>query len=128
MTALACSGRVLRLLEHCRVRQSIELESVPTILHVPKGTDDRIICGMADGRVALFQINPFANNFTKETLLKNVENSNAVTAIDTYDVTGDGKMELIIGRRDGTIQVFSLPNDDNMLDADARLIFNEVNK
>lgn len=126
ITALACSGRVLRLLEHCRVRQSIELESVPTILHVPRGNGDRIICGMADGRAVVFKIGHFANNFTQEVLINATENSSAITAIDTYDLTGDGRVELIIGRRDGAVQVFSLPTDDNVFDVEIRQIYNEV--
>lgn len=123
---MACSGRVLRLLEHCRVRQSIELKSVPTILHVPAGKSDRIFCGMSDGRIVAVKIGSFGNNFTQEMVIDNEECSIAVTAIDTYDLTDDGKFELIIGRRDGTVQVFSLPTEDNMFDVEIRQIYSEV--
>lgn len=123
---LACSGRVLRLLEHCRVRQSIELASVPTILHVPRGNSDRILCGMADGRIVAFKIGHFANDFTQEVVLKNNDNVTAITAIDIYDLTGDGKAELIVGRRDGTIQIFSLPTEGNEFDVEIRQIYNKV--
>lgn len=59
ITVLACSGRVLRLLEHCRVRKLIELDSIPTVLYVPKNViGDKILVGFSDGRVALFRINP----------------------------------------------------------------------
>lgn len=59
ITVLACSGRVLRLLEHCRVRKLVELESIPTVLHVPKNAvGNKILVGFSDGRVALFRINP----------------------------------------------------------------------
>lgn len=125
ITALACSGRVIRLLEHCRVRQSIELQSVPTVLHVPLGFSNRILCGMADGRVVLFKIGVPANSFSEEVLVKEGD-ANAVTAIDTYDLTGDGKAELIVGRRDGTVQVYTMPTDDNVFDTEIRQIFNEV--
>lgn len=81
---------------------------------------------MADGTVVAFKIGHFANNFTQEVLLKNKENWTAITAIDTYDLTGDGKVELIIGRRDGSVQVFSLPTEDNIFDAEIRQIYNEV--
>lgn len=126
MTILACSGRVLRVLEHCRVRQSIELESVPTILHLPKGYNDRLICGMTDGRVVLFRVGNFVSNFTEETLVEANESSSAVTAIDAFDLTGDGKIELIVGRRNGTIQVYSLPSEENAFDLSVRQIYNEV--
>lgn len=61
IAVLACSGRVLRLLEHCRVRQTVELDSVPTVLYVPgKSFGDRLLCGYADGKVTLIRINHFA--------------------------------------------------------------------
>lgn len=113
-------------MEHCRVRQSIELESVPTILHVPNENGDKLLCGMADGRVILLKIGHFANSVQEEVLINNLDNTNAVTAIDTFDLTGDGKEELLIGRRDGTIQVFSLPSEDNIFDVEIRQIYNEV--
>lgn len=37
----------------------IELESIPTVLHVPKNTlGNKLIVGFSDGRVILFRINP----------------------------------------------------------------------
>lgn len=126
VTILACSGRVIRVLEHCRVRQTIELESVPTVLHIPRGYNDRFICGMTDGRVISFKIENFVNSFTEETLIDQNENSSAVTTIDAYDLTGDGKLELIVGRRDGTVQVFSLPSEENAFDLNVRQIYSQV--
>lgn len=128
MTVLACSGRVLRIVEHCRVRQSIELESVPTVLHIPRGYSDRFICGMTDGRVILFRVGNFVSHFTEETLVEPNENLAAVTTMDVYDLTGDGKVELIVGRRDGSIQVYSLPAEENAFDLSVRQIYNEVNQ
>lgn len=125
---LACSGRVLRIVEHCRVRQSIELESVPTVLHIPRGYSDRFICGMTDGRVILFRVGNFVSHFTEETLVEPNENLAAVTTMDVYDLTGDGKVELMVGRRDGSIQVYSLPAEENAFDLSVRQIYNEVNQ
>ena len=40
------------------MRQLVEVESVPTVLHVPKNTvGDKLLVGFADGRVILFRIN-----------------------------------------------------------------------
>lgn len=128
ITVLACSGRVLRVLEHCRVRQSIELESVPTVLHIPKGYNDRLVCGMTDGRIVLFRVGNFVSSFTEEVLVESSENSSAVTTIDAFDLTGDGKVELIVGRRDGSVQIYSLPSEENSFDLSVRQIFNEVSR
>lgn len=47
------------MLEHCRVRKMIELESIPTVLHVPKNAlGNKLIVGFSDGRVILFRFNP----------------------------------------------------------------------
>lgn len=109
------------------MRQSIELESVPTILHVPHGYSDRLICGMADGRIVQLKITHLANDVKEEVLVNDPDNTNAVTAIDTYDLSGEGRIELIFGRRDGTVQVYSLPNEENIFDVENRMIYNEVN-
>lgn len=110
------------------MRQSIELGSVPTVVHVPQGPGDKLICGMADGRVVMLKITHYANDVKEETLVNDLENTNAVTAIDTYDLTGDGKIELILGRRDGSVQVYSLPSEDNVFDVETRLIYSEVGR
>lgn len=43
----------------------------------------------------------------QEILIAAKDNLSAVTCLDTFDLYGDGKDELIVGRRDGTIQVFT---------------------
>lgn len=127
VTILGCSGRVLRILEHCRVRQSVELESVPTVLHVPRSCNDRLFCGMTNGRVVLIRAGPSVGTFNQEMIIKQNEESSAITTIDAFDLTGDNKLELIVGRRDGTIEVFILPGDENSFDATVQKIYSQVN-
>lgn len=38
------------------MRQTIELDSVPTVLHVPQGLGDKLICGFADGKIIMYRI------------------------------------------------------------------------
>lgn len=108
------------------MRQSIELQSVPTVLHVSHANEDRLICGMADGKVVEFRIEQSTMNFTSKILVQSQEGSSAITAINTFDLTGDGKAELIVGRRDGTVQVYNIPTDENLFDVETREIFSEV--
>lgn len=51
--------------------------------------------------------------------------TSAITCIDTYDLTGEGNENLLIGRRDGSVQVFSLPAEDEV-DLEPREIYREV--
>lgn len=52
----------------------------------------------------------------QEILIETKENVSAVTCLDTFDLYGDGKEELIIGRRDGTVQVYSMVLENNEFD------------
>ncbi|XP_059620344.1 Bardet-Biedl syndrome 7 protein homolog [Phlebotomus argentipes] len=125
ITILACSGRVLRILEHCRVRQTIELNSVPTIMHIPKGLGDKVICGFSDGKVILYKIGHFSLEVTEEVLVEDSEHASAISCLNTFDLTGDGKEELILGRRDGVLQIFSMKSDDNEIDLESHQLFIE---
>lgn len=52
-------------------------------------------------------------------------NSSAVTSLDMFDLSGDGKEELLVGRRDGTVQVYNLPESHD-IDIENRMIYQEV--
>lgn len=94
------------------MRQSIELDCVPTVLHVPRGNGEKLLCGFTDGRVMLIRVPAFGNDIKLETLVDDKYNTSAVTCLDTYDLSDDGRDALIIGRRDGTVQVFTMNSDD----------------
>ncbi|EAA00146.3 Bardet-Biedl syndrome 7 protein-like [Anopheles arabiensis] len=128
ITVLACSGRVLRVLEHARVRQTLELDSVPTVLYVPKGIGDRILCGFSDGSVILFHLNLLSTEVKREVLVADREGEgilSAVTCLATYDLSGDGKEELIVGRRDGTLQVFAMNSDEYQFEMECTQIYRD---
>ncbi|XP_049544780.1 Bardet-Biedl syndrome 7 protein-like [Anopheles darlingi] len=135
ITVLACSGRVLRVLEHSRVRQTLELDSVPTVLYVPKGIGNRLLCGFSDGSVLLFHLNLQVTEVKREVLvsdqlLKGGSDrgdgcSSAVTCLITYDLAGDGKEELIVGYRDGTLRVFTMHSDEYQFDMECTQIYSE---
>lgn len=68
----------------------------------------------------------FALSVKQETLVNSKDNLSAVTCLDTFDLYGDGKEELIVGRRDGTIQVFTTTLDVNEFEVDnQQLLFEE---
>lgn len=115
----------MRILEHSRVRQTLELDSVPTVLHIPKGLGDRILCGFANGKVVMFHINLLVSEVKRETLVEDTDNLSAVTCLGTFDLSGDGKDELIVGRRDGTLQVFTMHTDEYEFDMECTQIYRE---
>ena len=63
----------------------------------------------------------------QETLIESKDNLSAVTCLDTFDLYGDGKEELIVGRRDGTIQVFTTMLENNEFEMDCQQLLYEEN-
>lgn len=49
-------------------------------------------------------------------LIDNSANSSSISCVDTYDMTNNGSKNLILGRQDGSIEVFII-NINDKLDA-----------
>lgn len=80
--------------------------------------------------VAIIILMQFHFMFTvkQETLIDSRDNLSAVTCLDTFDLYGDGKEELIVGRRDGTIQVFTtMMLENNEFEMDCQQLLYEEN-
>lgn len=68
----------------------------------------------------------FRTQFSYRWLVDNSAATTPVSCIDTYDMTGDGIPNLIIGRQDGSIEVFTINTTD---EAEVpSLIYNYVRK
>ena len=63
----------------------------------------------------------------QESLIESKDNLSAVTCLDTFDLYGDGKKELIVGRRDGTIQVYTTMLENNEFEMDCQQLLFEEN-
>ena len=62
----------------------------------------------------------------QEILVDATTSSSGITCLHTYDFLGDGKQELILGRRDGTVQVFTMKSELDFDDIDAQQLFCKV--
>lgn len=58
-------------------------------------------------------------------LIKGDLNASAVTALDMFDMNGEGRNDLLVGRRDGTVQVFCIPDEPEVCN-EVRQIYSEV--
>ncbi|KAJ8944863.1 hypothetical protein NQ314_009353, partial [Rhamnusium bicolor] len=120
MSLIACEGRMIRALEHARVTFSMEVESSPTVLHIYEDEDSKsILFGTIDGRVGILDVE--RSQGFERWLVSNDENSSTVSCIDSYDLSGNGTKNLIIGRQDGNIEVYQVNIHDTM--DSSRLIF-----
>ncbi|GFG34141.1 hypothetical protein Cfor_08141 [Coptotermes formosanus] len=110
---LACEDRTLRVLDRSFLLHSIEVDAVPTVLHLNGNeggeTGDEILYGTADGRVGLVRVGRTEVNH--RWILNDGKHRAGVLCMDCYDMSGDGILDLLIGRQDGTLDIFSLGDD-----------------
>ena len=59
----------------------------------------------------------------QEVLVPTKDGNSAVTCLDTYDLYGDGKEELIIGHRDGTVEVYTMLLENNEFQLECQEIY-----
>ncbi|XP_056636880.1 Bardet-Biedl syndrome 7 protein homolog [Diorhabda sublineata] len=111
ISLIACEGRMIRALEHARVTFSMEVESTPTVLHIYQGKENAVVLfGTTDGRIGVLDVETLQG--FQRWLMTNSENDSPVCAMDSYDLNGEGIKQLIIGRQDGSIEVYQVNVED----------------
>lgn len=111
---LACQDRVLRVLQDSDLLYEVEVPGPPSVMQL-YGNDggeegDEILYGTSDGRVGLVQIGRMAPSHRWE--LPNEKRNGGVLALDSYDITADGVLDLIVGRDDGLVEIYSYDESD----------------
>ncbi|CAG9766610.1 unnamed protein product [Ceutorhynchus assimilis] len=110
---IACEGRMIRVLEHARVTASMEVESSPTVLHVYEDDDSKtVLFGTIDGKIGILDVEGLQG--FRRWLISNEKNVGPILCIDSYDMTGNGAKNLILGRQDGNIEIYYVNVHDNM--------------
>ncbi|CAG9839510.1 unnamed protein product [Diabrotica balteata] len=113
---IACEGRMIRVLEHARVTVSMEVESSPTILHIYQYEEsEAVLFGTADGRVGILDVENLQG--FQRWLVTNIENNSSVCALDSYDLNGSEANQLVVGRQDGSIEVYQVNIQEPLVDS-----------
>ncbi|XP_076092911.1 BBSome complex member BBS7-like isoform X2 [Mytilus galloprovincialis] len=129
---LACQDRVLRVLQDAELLYEVEVPGPPVVLQLyGKEADhgyggicyneenrlkvpfpicygeegNEILYGTSDGRVGLVQIGRFAPSHRWE--LPNEKRNGGVLSLDNFDITADGVLDLIVGRDNGLVEIYS---------------------
>ncbi|XP_052091574.1 Bardet-Biedl syndrome 7 protein homolog isoform X3 [Mytilus californianus] len=111
---LACQDRVLRVLQDAELLYEVEVPGPPVVLQlygkeadISDGGEEgnEILYGTSDGRVGLVQIGRFAPSHRWE--LPNEKRNGGVLSLDNFDITADGVLDLIVGRDDGLVEIYS---------------------
>ncbi|KAA0709574.1 Bardet-Biedl syndrome 7 protein -like protein BBS2-like protein 1 [Triplophysa tibetana] len=111
---LACQDRVLRVLQGSNLLYDVEVSGPPTVLELHNrdgGKDgEDVLYGTADGKLGLVRITQSGPITSWE--LDNEKKKGGVLCIDTFDIVGDGVKDILVGRDDGTVEVYGLDSSN----------------
>ncbi|XP_014209143.1 Bardet-Biedl syndrome 7 protein homolog [Copidosoma floridanum] len=113
VAVLACGDCAIRVLYGTRSPAVLRLPSVPTTLtpyrEAELDSTDRVLVGTMDGKVGLLMLD--SDKSLRVSWILN-RASSEVTSMDTFELQ-DG-VDLIVGRQDGTVDVYTLPEDEDV--------------
>lgn len=111
---LACQDRVLRILQDSELLYEVEVPGPPMCLRLAENNGGEegndVLYGTSDGRVGLVQIGMLGPQHKWE--LPNEKRSGGVLSMDNFDITADGTLDLILGRDDGQVEIYSFDEAD----------------
>lgn len=104
---LACQDRLIRVLKDSQCQMEIEVSGPATALSLHQGdggpTGKDIVYGTSDGKIGLLSMDR-----SPEAPVWEIENGGgSVTCLSSYDITGDGVLDLLVGRNDGQVEIYS---------------------
>ncbi|KAM4052916.1 BBSome complex member BBS7 isoform 1-T2 [Anomaloglossus baeobatrachus] len=105
---LACQDRVLRILEGSDLLYDIEVPGPPSVLALSSGdgggSGEELLYGTSDGKIGLIHI--ARDSPVPKWEIFNEKKRGGILCIDNFDIMGDGVKDILIGRDDGTVEVY----------------------
>ncbi|GAB6029517.1 Bardet-Biedl syndrome 7 protein, variant 2 [Chamberlinius hualienensis] len=107
---LACEDRVLRILKDSQLSYETAIPGSGTVVSLLNGNGgdngDEVLYGTSNGNIGLIDVSPISGN--QKWTSKPSKGYGGIVCFDFYDIMEDGVRDLIVGRDDGQIEVFSL--------------------
>ncbi|XP_046853164.1 Bardet-Biedl syndrome 7 protein homolog [Xenia sp. Carnegie-2017] len=106
---LACDDRLLRVLKDSNLLYELEVAGPPSVLALKDGNGgeegDEVLYGTSDGKIGLVQLldKPLQSHRWK---IPNNKRYGGILSLDSYDITADGISDVLVGRDDGTVEVY----------------------
>ncbi|CAH1406799.1 unnamed protein product [Nezara viridula] len=111
VSVLACEDRLLRIIERSAMSQTFPLHSAPVVLSLLGDTGgeggEGLVVAMENGDIGLVQVNRTMSDW--KWLIQNTKKRDSVRCMCWYDLYKDGTKQLIVGRDDGSIQIYGEP-------------------
>nr|XP_018917653.1 PREDICTED: Bardet-Biedl syndrome 7 protein homolog [Bemisia tabaci] len=108
----------LLVLDKSALSCKYSLPSPPTVFHLFNNdggpTKNLITVGFQDGQIALYQV-PLGGPLVTKWILQNEKERGEVSCIHFYNITNEETPDLIVGRQDGSIEVYSIPEQDDLI-------------
>ncbi|XP_062281437.1 Bardet-Biedl syndrome 7 protein-like [Scomber scombrus] len=109
---LACQDRVLRVLQRSELAYDIKVPGPPSVLELYNKDGGElakeILYGTTDGQIGLVEIGE--SSAATKWEIDNDKKKGGILCIDTYDIIGDGVNDILVGRDDGTVEVYGFDN------------------
>ncbi|XP_006629230.1 Bardet-Biedl syndrome 7 protein isoform X1 [Lepisosteus oculatus] len=111
---LACQDRVLRVLQGSDLMYDIEVPGPASVLELNNrdggSQGGEILYGTSDGKLGLLRLTDTSPVHIWE--VANEKKRGGVLCIDSFDIIGDGVKEILVGRDDGTVEVYGLDSSN----------------
>uniref|UniRef100_T1IBT8 Uncharacterized protein n=1 Tax=Rhodnius prolixus TaxID=13249 RepID=T1IBT8_RHOPR len=108
---LACEDRMLRVIDKSTLSFSAPLSSPPTTIALLNNdggdTGDKVVYATQDGQLGLIHVTRSKYNW--KWIIPNNKGREGARTLAWHDITKDGTQNLIVGRDDGSIQIYGEP-------------------
>ncbi|PAA84302.1 hypothetical protein BOX15_Mlig025986g1 [Macrostomum lignano] len=109
LPVLACKDRSVKIVENCQITLEVSLPGSPLVLALYNNNGgengDEILFGTEDGSLGLLRL--CGSDPELEWVFNSDLSSAGITAIDSYDITGDGMLDLVVAREDGSVEIYA---------------------
>ncbi|KAL4003252.1 hypothetical protein ACH3XW_6820 [Acanthocheilonema viteae] len=111
---IACSDKTIKIIEGSKLSYEIGLSDIPNVLHLFMNdggfNKQKVLYGTKDGHLGLVDLSPENGTLMWEILTKS---TSAITCIHCYPMTNGPTPNIIIGKEDGLIEIYTVDNTDN---------------
>lgn len=113
-SVVACADATIRVIEGSSIAYEVHLDSVPIALYLFMGdgghTKQLVLYGTRDGKLGLIDLKPKEGEIKWEL---RTSSSGGITAIKCYPFTESDYPDIIVGKDDGVLEIYTVDSEDN---------------
>ncbi|XP_065884196.1 Bardet-Biedl syndrome 7 protein homolog [Dysidea avara] len=110
ISVIACQDCTLRLLKDSELAYEVEVAGPPLCVALYNGDggseQDEVLYGTQNGKMGLIKLGSTEPTYRWDLI--NERKLGGISCISTFDMTGEGNQDILVGRDDGTVEVYSL--------------------